>query len=57
MLLHLVAQMDPSKITDGVPPLQVESSYAVAWAIAAIVTLGVLFVTFKTSRRNLLDRD
>jgi len=57
MMTQLLAQIDPAKITgDGMPPLAVEYSWGMTWVIIALVTAGILFVAFKTSKRNSLDR-
>jgi len=58
MLFTFLAQMDPGKIRDpGIPPLNVASSSAITWILGALLTAGILLVTFKTSKRNHLDRD
>ena len=54
-LIHFIAQMDP--VTDGTPPLAGATSHAVTWIIAGVLCIGILLVTFKTSKRNHLDRE
>ena len=56
--LYLLSQMDPNYLQgDGTPQLSVEYSYGMTWVIVAVVTAGILLVTFKTSKRNRLERE
>jgi hypothetical protein len=57
--LHFIAQMDYNKYVagQGTPDLSADSSYAMAWVIAAVLTAGILLITFKTSKRNHLERE
>jgi hypothetical protein len=57
---HLLAQMDSDKLMkvgDGAPTLTDSASYGMAWVIALLLTVLILLVTFKTSKRNHLERD
>jgi len=62
MMLHvfnLLAQMDPDKLTklnDGSPTLNDAASYGMTWVIELLLTAGILLVTFKTSKRNHMER-
>jgi hypothetical protein len=57
-ILLVLAQMDQKYLlNDGTPQLTVEYSYGFTWVIAALVTAGILLVTFKTSKRNRLERE
>jgi len=51
-----IAQIDPAKVQDGTPQLQAEYSYGMTWVLIAVLAALILFVTFKTSKRNSLDR-
>jgi hypothetical protein len=55
-LLFLAQMKDPP--LDGKPPLFADvGTSGMTWVIAAILTAGILLVTFKTSKRNHLERD
>jgi hypothetical protein len=57
-MLQVLAQMDHSLIQGtGTPELSVEHSFAMPWIIAAVLIAGILLVTFKTSKRNFLDKE
>ena len=52
-----IAQIDPAKVQgDGTPPLTAEHSYGSTWIAIALLTALILFITFKTSKRNAQDR-
>ena len=58
-VFDLLAQIDPDKLTklnDGSPTLNEAASYGMTWVIALLLTAGILLVTFKTSKRNHLER-
>jgi hypothetical protein len=58
VVLNLLAQMDHERIQgSGTPDLSAESSYVWPWVIAGLLLVGILLVTFKTSRRNNLEND
>ncbi len=55
---HVLGQLDPTKlINDGTPPLTYEGSNSMTWIIVALLTVGIVLITFKTSKRNHLERD
>jgi hypothetical protein len=57
---HLLAQMDNAKLVslnDGSPTLNDPPSYGMAWVIAFALTVLIIAITFKTSKRNNLERD
>jgi hypothetical protein len=56
-LLHLLAQIDEAKIQPGEPPLAAEYSYGLTWVIACVLIALILLITFKTSKRNALERE
>jgi hypothetical protein len=56
-ILTLLAQMNSSKFSDGMPGLDQTDTYGMTWIVAAVITVAILLVTFKTSKRNALDRD
>ena len=56
-LLLLLAQMDNPPL-EGRPALTADvGTSGLTWVIAAILTALILLVTFKTSKRNHMDRD
>lgn len=57
-MLHVLAQMN-HEFTQGTgtPELSVEHSFAMPWIIAAVLVAGILLITFKTSKRNFLDKE
>lgn len=55
-LMTLLAQLDPSKLNSEAR-LEVAASPTWAWVITAVITVGVLLITFKTSKRNVTDRN
>ena len=57
-LSSLLAQIDPNKLNGlGEPPLDnAESSFGLTWVIACVLIALIIFVTFKTSKRNAMDR-
>jgi hypothetical protein len=56
-LLHLLAQIDSTKLpNDGSPTLPDSPSFGMTWVIALLLSAGILLVTFKTSKRNHMDR-
>ena len=53
-----LAQIDPSKLlNDGTPSLTSDVSYGMTWIIVALLSAGILGITFKTSKRNHLERE
>lgn len=57
---QLLAQIDSAKLValnDGAPTLNDTASYGMAWIIAIVLTVLIVLVTFKTSKRNHLERD
>jgi len=57
-LLQVLAQIDDSKISGlGEPPLQSEYAYSLTWVITALLVTLILLVTFKTSKRNAMDKE
>jgi len=59
-IVNLLAQMSTDKLiklNDGSPTLNTTPSYGMTWVIGMLLTVGILLVTFKTSKRNHLDRD
>jgi len=59
-IFSLLAQLSSDKLVklnDGSPTLNVTPSYAMTWVIALLLAAGILAVTFKTSKRNHLDRE
>jgi hypothetical protein len=55
--LSLLAQIDPTKLDSSLPAYQQEASATFTWVIVGIITVGTLLVTFKTSKRNYLEKD
>jgi hypothetical protein len=56
-IVQVLAQMNNPPL-EGRPPLNaVVGTSGMTWIIAALLTAGILLVTFKTSKRNHLDRD
>ncbi len=56
-MLLLLAQMKEVDL-QGRPPLNTDvGTSGFTWVIAAILTAGILLITFKTSKRNHLERD
>jgi hypothetical protein len=54
-LIYFLAQMENP--TDGTPLLTSETSHAMTWMIVGVLSIGILLVAFKTSKRNHLERD
>jgi hypothetical protein len=56
--LSTLAQMSiDSKLLEGRPPLNADSGASgMTWIIAALLVVGILLITFKTSKRNHLER-
>jgi len=53
-----LAQMDPNKLlNDGTPPLSSDASFGMTWVVIALLSAGILAITFKTSKRNHLERE
>lgn len=58
LALSFLAQMASSKLVgDGTPPLTATDSTGYTWLIAGVLVVGVLLVTFKTTKRNHLERE
>ena len=57
MFLTLLAQMKDPPL-EGRPPLNTDNmgTSGMTWIIAAVLTAGILLITFKTSKRNHTDR-
>jgi hypothetical protein len=56
-ILLLLAQMKDPPL-EGKPPLSAEvGTSGLTWVLVAILTAGILLITFKTSKRNHLERD
>ena len=55
-IFHLLAQMDPSKLGNGAPRLESQAGDGLTWVLVAVLTAGILLITFKISKRNSLDR-
>ena len=56
--LHLLAQINEDKIKGmGEPPLEGEYSYLFTWIIAGLLLALILLVTFKPSKRNVMERE
>ena len=51
--------MDYDKYIKGTGTVEysAESSYAVTWIIGIVLSVGILLVTFKTSKRNYLGKE
>jgi hypothetical protein len=57
-VLSVLAQIESAKLlNDGSPTLNEPASTGMAWVMAIVLTALILLVTFKTSRRNHLERD
>jgi len=59
MFLHMLAQMQDVP-ADGRPPLNgsdTTGTSGLTWIMAAVLVVGILLITFKTSRRNHLERE
>jgi hypothetical protein len=55
-LLYLLAQMKDPPL-EGKPPLSADvGTSGLTWVMAAVLTAGILLITFKTSKRNHLER-
>ena len=55
-LMYFLAQMENPN--DGTPLLSAEASHAMTWIIVGVLAVGILAITFKTSKRNsLLNQD
>jgi hypothetical protein len=55
-LLFLAQMRDPP--LEGKPALSADvGTSGLTWVLAFILTAGILLVTFKTSKRNHLERD
>jgi hypothetical protein len=55
-LLLLLAQMENAPL-DGRPPLTADvGTSGLTWVIAGILTASIILITFKTSKRNHMDR-
>ncbi|HVT79332.1 MAG TPA: hypothetical protein VHM90_01635 [Phycisphaerae bacterium] len=56
--MYVLAQMALDKIQgSGTPEFSGDFSYVTPWLIAAVIIAGILLVTFKTSRRNHLEKE
>jgi len=56
-IYYFLAQMSNPPL-DGRPSLSAAvGTSGLTWIIAAVLTAGILLITFKTSKRNHLDRD
>jgi hypothetical protein len=56
-IVQFLAQMNNPPL-EGRPSLTAAvGTSGLTWIIAAILTAGILLITFKTSKRNHLDRD
>jgi hypothetical protein len=56
-ILCFLAQMKDPPL-DGKPALSADvGTSGLTWIIAAILVAGILLITFKTSKRNHLERD
>jgi hypothetical protein len=58
-ILHVLAQMNiENSQLDGRPPINAEvGTSPMTWVIAALLIAGILLATFKTSRRNAVEKD
>jgi hypothetical protein len=56
-MFYILSQLDASKIQPGEPPLNAEYSFGLTWVIACILVALILLITFKTSKRNVLERE
>lgn len=55
--LGLLAQIETLPM-DGRPTLRTDvGTSGMTWIIAAVLTAGILLITFKTSKRNHIERD
>ena len=54
-LLSLLAQLDPAKVSSEAR-LDVAATSMTAWLIGGVLSVAILLVAFKTSRRNATDR-
>ena len=60
MLYYALAQMQDVPANDGRPPLsgsETTGTSGLTWIIAAVLVVGILLITFKTSKRNHLERE
>ncbi len=60
MTIHFLtqlAQVDPSKLDTDLPPLTAIVSSTMTWVIVGVFLVGILLITFKTSKRNHLEKD
>ena len=56
-LLYFLAQMKDPPL-EGKPSLSADvGTSGLTWVIAAVLVAGILLITFKTSKRNHLERD
>ena len=59
MFLQFLAQMK-NPDSEGKPPITGSDNFGTSgmtWIIAAVLVVGILLITFKTSRRNHLERE
>jgi hypothetical protein len=55
-VMALLGQLDASKLNSEAR-LDVAASSMWTWVFIALIVVGVLLITFKTSKRNVTDRD
>jgi len=55
-LLSLLAQIDPTKVSPEAR-LDTPATSMTAWLVGGVLSVLILLVAFKTSRRNATDRD
>ena len=57
LIVGLLAQIETLPM-DGRPALHTDvGTSGMTWIIAAVLTAGILLITFKTSKRNHIERD
>jgi hypothetical protein len=53
-VVSLLAQIDPSKLDSDAPRLEVAASSVMTWLMVGVAVIGILLVTFKISKRNVV---
>jgi hypothetical protein len=57
-LLSLLAQIDRiGKLDTDLPPFVVEASPVTTWLVAGVLLVGIIAITFKPSKRNLVEKE
>ncbi len=58
MVMFLAQMAEKSQLPSELPRIQTEETATFTWIIAVVLLVGILLITFKTSKRNaILDSD